>query len=103
MPCSILLPGVKESFPLNTPEYKLANAARSDQLENLGTERFNQGRDATEHTDAYVLTTVFFASVLFFAGISGRFEWHKVRAALLVIAAVGLGYAAFRFFTLPYA
>jgi len=88
--------------PLNMPEYKLANAARSDQLENLGTTRFGQGRAATDNTDAYVLTTVFFAAVLFFAGISSRFEWQAMRAALLVMAAVGLGYAAFRIFTLPY-
>jgi hypothetical protein len=88
--------------PLNMPQYKLANAEKADQLEKLGTERFNQGRDATEHTDAYVLTTVFFAAVLFFAGISPRFEWQKVRAALLILATLGLSYAAFRLFTLPH-
>ena len=88
--------------PLNMPQYKLANAERSDQLEKLGTERFNQGKEATEHTDAYVLTTVFFAAVLFFAGISSRFEWQKVRVALLIIATIGLSLAAIRIFTLPY-
>ena len=56
----------------------------------------------TDHTDAYVLTTVFFAAVLFFAGISTRFEWLRMRAVVLAFAALGLGYATFRILTLPY-
>lgn len=88
--------------PLNMPQYRLANAERADALERLGDRRFNEGKDATDHTDAYVLTTVFFAAVLFFAGISTRFDWMTVRAGVLLFAAVGLGYAAFRIFTLPY-
>jgi hypothetical protein len=88
--------------PLYVPEYRLANADKADQLERLGDRRFEEGRTSTDHTDAYVLTTVFFAAVLFFAGISTRFEWLNVRAAVLIMAAAGLGYAAFRVFTLPY-
>jgi hypothetical protein len=88
--------------PLNMPQYKLANAEKADALERVGDLRFEQGKEATDHTDAYVLTTVFFASVLFFAGISIRFDWITVRVGVLVFAAAGLGYAAFRIFTLPY-
>jgi len=88
--------------PLSMPQYKLANLARADDLEGLGDRRFEQGKAATDHTDAYVLTTVFFAAVLFFAGISTRFAWLKVRAAVLVFATGGLAYAAFRIATLPY-
>ena len=88
--------------PLNMPQYRLANAMKSDQLERLGDKRFEQGKASTEHTDAYVLTTVFFAAVLFFAGISTRFDWMKVRVGVLVFATLGLSYAAFRIFTLPY-
>jgi hypothetical protein len=88
--------------PLNVPQYHLANAVKADALENLGDRRFEQGKEATDHTDAYVLTTVFFATVLFFAGISTRFDWLTVRTGVLVVAAAGLGYAAFRIFTLPY-
>jgi hypothetical protein len=88
--------------PLAMPQYKLGNFTEADRLEALGDRRFEQGKEATDNTDAYVLTTVFFASVLFFAGISTRFEWLKVRTAVLVFAAAGLGYAAFRILTLPY-
>ena len=88
--------------PLNMPQYHLANGATADTLEHVGDVRFDEGRSATDHTDAYVLTTVFFAAVLFFAGISTRFDWMTVRTGVLVFAAIGLGYAAFRIFTLPY-
>ena len=89
--------------PLNMPQYKLANAEKGAQLERVGDLRFDQGKTATDHTDAYVLTTVFFAAVLFFAGISTRFDWQKLRSALLVFAAFGVGYAVFRIFRLPFA
>ena len=88
--------------PLNVPQYHLANGAKADALEQRGDRRFEEGKTATDHTDAYVLTTVFFAAVLFFAGISTRFEWMSVRAGVLIFATVGLAYAAFRIFTLPY-
>ena len=88
--------------PLYVPEYHLANAARADALESLGNRRLEEGKEATDHTDAYVLTTVFFAAVLFFAGISTRFDWLNLRIAVLVLAAAGVAYAAFRLFTLPY-
>src|SRR5205085_6781264 len=55
--------------PLYLPEYRLANAAKADALENLGSRRLEEGKKATDHTDDYVLTTVFFAAVLFSAGI----------------------------------
>ena len=88
--------------PLNMPQYKLANGVKSDTLERLGNRLFEEGKEATDHTDAYVLTTVFFASVLFFAGISTRFDWLKVRAGVLAFATLALAYGAFRIFTLPY-
>jgi hypothetical protein len=87
--------------PLAMPEYRSADAAKSDQLERLGDRRFGEGKTATEHTDDYVLTTVFFAAVLFFAGISTRFDWLRLRAIMLALGGVGLVYCLFRIATLP--
>jgi hypothetical protein len=87
--------------PLYEPQYHLANGTKADALENLGNRRFNEGKEATDHTDAYVLTTVFFAAVLFFAGISTRFDWLQLRTAVLLFATFGVAYAAFRLSTLP--
>ncbi len=90
-----------EASPLRVPEYPVVAGEKSDRLEREGTTRFDNGKEATEHTDSYVLTSVFFASVLFFAGISLRFVWQKMRVTVLVLATVTLGYAVAQIATLP--
>jgi hypothetical protein len=51
--------------------------------------------EADEIGDRYVLLTVLFASVLFFGGVSGKFESRLVDAGMLVaslvIFLIGLG------------
>ncbi len=90
-----------EASPLRVPEYHVAELEKSDRLENEGTQHFTNGKDATEHTDSYVLTSVFFASVLFFAGISMRFVWQKMRITVLVLATLTLAYGVVQIATLP--
>lgn len=90
-----------EASPLRMPQYRVAEREKSDRLEREATEHFELGKDATENTDSYVLTTVFFATVLFFAGISLRFAWQRMRIAVLVLGAISLGYAAVLIATLP--
>ncbi len=48
-----------------------------------------------------MFSTVFFAVVLFFAGISLRFEWFPMRVLVLGGATLLLVYAAGRLVTLP--
>jgi hypothetical protein len=87
--------------PLRETEYKVADLERAEQLEAEGTEHFEDGKEATEHTDSYVLTTVFFAAVLFFAGISMRFMWQRMRIAVLVLGSVFFLYAVVLLARLP--
>jgi hypothetical protein len=87
--------------PLLEPEYRLDNFVRSDELEKQATERFDEGKDATEQADTYVFITVFMAAVLFFAGMSMRFAWTAMRITVLVIAGVFLMYGVARLATLP--
>ncbi len=87
--------------PLDLPQYRPAGFVRADRLERVADERLAQGEDSTTHTDDYVLTTVFFAAVLFFAGISLRFEWERLRVAVLVLGLVFLVYALVRIGALP--
>ena len=87
--------------PLLEKNYVIADAVKADKLESLGDSRFDQGRDATENADDYVFVTVFFAIVLFFAGISLRFTWLPLRIGILGIGAVLLVYGAVRIGTLP--
>ena len=87
--------------PLLEKDYVLANTVKADKLEKLGDVRFDQGKDATEHADDYVFVTVFFAVVLFFAGISLRFAWFADARAHPGLGAGLLVYGAIRLATLP--
>jgi hypothetical protein len=90
-----------EASPLRVPQYHVAALEKSDRLETEGTEHFEHGKEATERTDSYVLSTVFFASVLFFAGISMRFSWLQMRMVILGLGALCLAYALIRIAALP--
>ncbi len=87
--------------PLLMPQYHPAKVALADQLERKADRAFTGGRTATDHTDNYVLTTVFFAAVLFFAGISMRFAWLEMRIVVLGLGALCLLYALVRIALLP--
>ena len=83
------------------PQYRVPELDKADGLEREAAQHFEEGKKATEHTDAYVLTSVFFASVLFFAGISMRFVWQRMRIVVLVLAALSLAYGVVQIATLP--
>jgi hypothetical protein len=87
--------------PLLERAYRLADFERADELEREATERFDDGKDATEHADTYVFVTVFMAAVLFFAGMSMRFSWTAMRVTVLALATVFLVYGVARLATLP--
>jgi hypothetical protein len=87
--------------PFQVPEYRVAALEKSDRLEREAAEHFDDAREATERTDKYVLTSVFFASVLFFAGISMRFVWQRMRVVVLVLATFTLVYGVVQIATLP--
>jgi hypothetical protein len=87
--------------PLQEPEYKPTDLAKSDAQQTLGDLRFDQAKAATTHADDYVFITVFFAAVLFFAGMSLRFTWTRMRIAVLVLGVLLLVYGGVRLATLP--
>ncbi len=76
--------------PLAMPEYQLAADAEAADLAATADRLFQEGEDANTYSDVYTLTTLLFAVVLFFAAISERFTLVPARAALLILAAVGL-------------
>jgi hypothetical protein len=47
---------------------------------------YEDGSGAKRNGDRYVLATVFFAAVLFFAGISLRLDWRPLRIGVLGFA-----------------
>ena len=76
--------------PLKMPQYHQAEAERAARLETNADHLIEDGSTARDRADEYVLNTVFFASVLFFAGISLRIASERLRMGIL-----GLGVAFF--------
>jgi hypothetical protein len=76
--------------PLAMPEYELAGDAEAATLESRAESLFREGEEANTNSDVYTMSTLLFAIVLFFAAISERFAYVRVRVFLLSIAAAGL-------------
>ena len=76
--------------PLYVPEYQLAQARRAAELNAEADKLYSRGTEAKKTDDRYVLSTVFFAAVLFFAGISLRLLWQPLRIIVLTLASAML-------------
>jgi hypothetical protein len=89
--------------PLYMPEYRPAGARNARRLDARADELYLEGTQAKTNDDHYILSTVFFAAVLFFAGISLRLEWRPLRIVVLGMAAALLLTGAGYVLTLPVA
>jgi hypothetical protein len=87
--------------PLYMPQYVSADAQRSDDLAKQADTMFASGQQATQTSNSYVLNTVFLASALFLAGISGRFTWRRARIAILATSGLALALGVVNLLRLP--
>ena len=87
--------------PFAMPEYTVASMNESSALEQEAGKVFEQGQAANEQADAYVLTAVILASVLFFVGIATGFDWFPIQVAVVVIGLVLLVWGISRLATYP--
>ena len=82
--------------PFKMPEYKLPARVESTRRQALASVEAATGKTAIDHANSYLLLTVLFASVLFFAGIGTKFNSKGVKlgvmgmGVLLFICAVSL-------------
>ena len=86
--------------PFNNPDaptspfvmdvYMVPAAQIADDLAQTAEEHTLTAQQATERANEYVLTTVLFATVLFFASISSKLKGVANRWAILSIAIIGL-------------
>jgi len=76
--------------PFHLPEYRLAKAQEAVDLIEQAERAYQQGEEANQRKDEYVMSAVMLATVLFFAGISKMFKVHAMQYVLL-----GLGTALF--------
>jgi hypothetical protein len=74
------------SSPFAMAEYTSAAQDEADRLLGVAEQRLEEAQAANQTSDNYVLLTVMFASVLFFGGISTKFDMFKIRAALIAFA-----------------
>jgi hypothetical protein len=94
-------PNLPIATPLRMPQYVLSGDVKADKLDKVGDQRFEEGKSATENADKYVFATVFFAVVLFLSGVSLRFDWWRLRVAMVVGAAVFLAWGIVQLLSLP--
>ncbi|MGW8282003.1 MAG: hypothetical protein ACWGON_01780 [Gemmatimonadota bacterium] len=69
--------------PFVLPEYTVEQDSIAAAADRVSEETWGLAREYDEHGDRYVLLTVVFASVLFFGGISEKFEVVRVRMGVL--------------------
>jgi hypothetical protein len=74
--------------PTYMPQYRLASATAATALNAQADELFTEGTKAKTNDDRHILSTVFFAAVLFLAAVSLRLEWKPLRITVLVFGAV---------------
>ncbi|MGB9175643.1 MAG: hypothetical protein WCB46_02760 [Methanoregula sp.] len=87
--------------PFTLPEYSLRTARDLAQLKQNISLRLDLVQQANQNSDSYILTTVFGALVLFFAGIAGKWKWPILSLICLGIAMLFLVIVLYRIFTLP--
>jgi hypothetical protein len=92
---------IPEGTPFTRPEYVLAEAEKSAQLELEASAAFNDGQEANQISDNFVLAAVMLASVLFFAGLAGTFDSFRAQLLLLILAGVMLVGGSIVVATLP--
>ena len=51
---------------------------------------YAEGTEAKDNEDKYILSTVFFAAVLFFSAMSLRLDWRPLRIVVMCCAATML-------------
>jgi membrane protease YdiL (CAAX protease family) len=87
--------------PLYMPQYKVSLEATANQLDAQAANTFDRGQAAKEQGDAYVLNTVFLATVLFLTAIAENFKWNRVRAVILAVALVMLLFGIYHLIVYP--
>ena len=87
--------------PTYMSQYKQPELHEAAVLNAKATRAFNDGSDAAGHSDDYVLTTVYLATVLFLVAISGHFSLLGARYGLMAVGVLILGFAVSQLLTLP--
>ena len=89
--------------PFDTPKYVLPETAQVSRWEETAVAESAAADSANGFSDRYLIFTIIFASVLFFAGISGKFDWYPIDLSVLVLGALTLAAGLVIMLALPLA
>jgi len=87
--------------PFDMPVYQLEEKEMAEHWERVAETEFAEAESAGETSDGYLLFTIIFASVLFFAGVSGKFGWQALDIAVLIMGTLVLVGGLYVLFTSP--
>ena len=87
--------------PLFMPQYKISLDEKANQLDTQAALTFDKGQAAKEQGDAYVLNTVFLATVLFLTAIAENFTWNRIRAVILAVGLIMLLFGVYHLVIYP--
>ena len=90
-------------LPVLMPEYRLEGLEHAEALERDAAELSAKAVQASSHSSSYVLNTLIFATVLFFAGLSSKVNWFPVRILIVGMSATMFLVGLVRLLTLPIA
>jgi len=80
----------------------VAKLEAADRLSDRAGRLFDEGRDANQTSDNYILSTIFFAAVLFFAGLATKFRSDRVAMGALAFGTLVFLSGLVRLMTLPF-
>ena len=87
--------------PFEMDEYVVPAVQEADERLLEADEHLDDASAAANRTSSYVATTVVFAAVLFFAGMSTKLTSRRNRMVVMVLAAIGTVAGIARLVTLP--
>ena len=87
--------------PLFMSQYKVSQDELANRLDAQAAATFDKGQAAKEQGDAYVLNTVFLATVLFLTAMAENFTWNRIKAVILTIALVMLLFGIYHLIIYP--
>src|SRR5262245_27565891 len=90
-----------DGTPFDGDAYALDEEERAEDLERQAAAAFDDGQEANQVSDNFVLAAVMLASVLFFAGIAGTLNSRTPQLLLITLAGVMLAAGAIVVVILP--
>ncbi len=88
-------------LPYEMDEYQLAARQEAIRLDSVAEGHVEDAHESNDNSDAYVFTAVLFATVLFFAAVSGKMEDRRNRMIVLTVGVLILVGTSIFLVTLP--